>query len=46
MAGIIITPLLDDYNRLDYNAIRGYLSGSITAGRYDGYNSEGNIKGD
>ena len=23
MAGVVITPLLDNYNRLDYNAIRG-----------------------
>lgn len=22
MAGVVITPLLDNYNRLDYNAVR------------------------
>ena len=43
MAGIIITPLLDNYNRLDYNAIRGIYQGGITAGRHDGFNSEGTI---
>ena len=36
MAGIIITPLLDNYNRLDYNAIRGiYREVSLPEGMMD-----------
>ncbi|MFZ1037605.1 MAG: DUF4922 domain-containing protein [Smithella sp.] len=36
MAGIIITPLLDNFNRLDYNAIRGiYREVSLPEGMMD-----------
>jgi hypothetical protein len=36
MAGIIIAPLLDNYNRLDYNAIRGiYREVSLPEGMMD-----------